>query len=538
MLASSSLIFSGRALGLSTLLMAKIIGTPATWAWLIASLVWGMMLSSAAITMIATSVILAPRALIAVKASWPGVSRKAILLPVLVRTSYAPMCWVIPPASAAVTFDIRIKSSKDVLPWSTCPMMVTIGALSRSSSSVSATSSSISSSMDLVNSTSKPNSSAMIVIASASRRWLMDTNIPRDKQAEIIWLTDTSKSAAKSLAEMNSVTFKIFTSSPSVSTSRSRSARLSRLDLVFPPGLLPWSLARVCLIWSWISLGVGSAFWIRCCGLPPAGRGWPGRDGWPGRGCAGLGPLASAGLFWPPCGAPGEPGVPGLLSMRFLGRFLSFPLSSEEATGPPFFFVLSTGSSILPSTVSPFSESALAEISSSGTTSGAGAGLGASTTFGAGAGVGVVGGAVATGAFGATWATGSGFFSSCFGAGAGFGCGAGGVGAGFLERSTFPKTRIPSNFGASEVIFSTTGSGALATGAGVTCGSWTGAGAGVGSTAFSCFGRSCSDAIGSWRFPIDKWEASSFSRAEDLNSFSNMDTWSNVILELGLFSTS
>ena len=49
--------------------------------------------------------------------------------------------------------------------------------------------------------------------------------------------------------------------------------------------------------------------------------------------------------------------------------------------------------------------------------------------------------------------------------------GAGGVGAGFLERSTFPKTRIPSNFGASEAIFSTTGSGAFATGAGVTFGS-------------------------------------------------------------------
>src|SRR5690606_13654496 len=67
MLASCSLIFSGLALGLSTLLIAKIMGTPATCAWLIASLVWGMMLSSAAITMIATSVILAPLALMAVK---------------------------------------------------------------------------------------------------------------------------------------------------------------------------------------------------------------------------------------------------------------------------------------------------------------------------------------------------------------------------------------------------------------------------------------------------------------------------------------
>jgi len=145
--------------------------------------------------------------------------------------------------------------------------------------------------------------------------------------------------------------------------------------------------------------------------------------------------------------------------MRFLGLFFSFPLSSEEATGPPFFLVRSTGSSILPSTVSPLRESALAEISSSGTTSVAGLGLGASTTLGVGIGAGAAG------------ATGSGFFSSCFGAGVGFGWGAGGVGAGFLERSTFPKTRIPSNFGASEAIFSTTGSGAFATGAGVTFGS-------------------------------------------------------------------
>jgi hypothetical protein len=32
---------------------------------------------------------------------------------------YAPMCWVIPPASRAVTFVERIASSRLVLPWST-----------------------------------------------------------------------------------------------------------------------------------------------------------------------------------------------------------------------------------------------------------------------------------------------------------------------------------------------------------------------------------------------------------------------------------
>src|SRR5690606_14187422 len=68
-LANCSLILSGFALGLSTLLIAKIMGTLATWAWLMASFVCGMILSSAAITMMATSVILAPLALMAVNAS-------------------------------------------------------------------------------------------------------------------------------------------------------------------------------------------------------------------------------------------------------------------------------------------------------------------------------------------------------------------------------------------------------------------------------------------------------------------------------------
>ena len=86
-LASSSLTFSGLAWGLSILLMAKIRGTPAIWAWLMASLVCGLTPSSAATTMMAMSVSLAPRARMAVKASWPGVSRKTMRLPRSVTTS-------------------------------------------------------------------------------------------------------------------------------------------------------------------------------------------------------------------------------------------------------------------------------------------------------------------------------------------------------------------------------------------------------------------------------------------------------------------
>ena len=119
------------------------IGTFAALAWLIASSVWGMTPSSAATTTIAMSVTLAPRARIAVNASWPGVSRKTTRRPSLV-TSLAPMCWVMPPRSPAATVVDRIASRRLVLPWSTWPMTVTIGArVTRSASSTSVKSSSL-----------------------------------------------------------------------------------------------------------------------------------------------------------------------------------------------------------------------------------------------------------------------------------------------------------------------------------------------------------------------------------------------------------
>ena len=63
------------------LLLATIIGTFAARAWLRASTVCGMTPSSAATTSTTMSVTLAPRARMAVKAAWPGVSMKVILLP-------------------------------------------------------------------------------------------------------------------------------------------------------------------------------------------------------------------------------------------------------------------------------------------------------------------------------------------------------------------------------------------------------------------------------------------------------------------------
>ena len=64
--------------GRSILLMATMIGTPASLAWLMASLVCGMTSSSAATTSTTMSVTFAPRARMAVNASWPGVSTKVI----------------------------------------------------------------------------------------------------------------------------------------------------------------------------------------------------------------------------------------------------------------------------------------------------------------------------------------------------------------------------------------------------------------------------------------------------------------------------
>ena len=93
--------------GLSILLIATISGTFAAFAWLMDSIVCGMTPSSAATTSTAMSVAWVPRARMEVNASWPGVSRNVIVRP-LHCAVYAPMCWVMPPASPAVTCALRM----------------------------------------------------------------------------------------------------------------------------------------------------------------------------------------------------------------------------------------------------------------------------------------------------------------------------------------------------------------------------------------------------------------------------------------------
>ena len=93
-----------------------------------ASSVWGLIPSLAATTNTTISVVFAPRALIEEKAAWPGVSIK-VSLPLEVSTSYAPICWVIPPASSSTTFVFLMKSRRVVFPWSTWPITVITAGL-------------------------------------------------------------------------------------------------------------------------------------------------------------------------------------------------------------------------------------------------------------------------------------------------------------------------------------------------------------------------------------------------------------------------
>ncbi|MNL47600.1 hypothetical protein D3C87_1703960 [compost metagenome] len=139
-------------------------------------------------------------------------------------------------------------------------MMVTTGARSSvSSTRSSSTSSSSASCCRLMNSTSLSNSFATSSITSASRRWLMDTIIPRLIHLLMTSVKLTSSRLASSLTEINSVTW-ITLLSLSASAAARFSAISSRLlrrylalrFLPLPPP--PASLACVSLILSWIAL--------------------------------------------------------------------------------------------------------------------------------------------------------------------------------------------------------------------------------------------------------------------------------------------
>ena len=134
---SSFLTLFGSAPSRSILFIATIIGTLASFEWLIASIVCGITPSFAATTITTISVTLAPLDRIDVNAACPGVSINVIVFFLGVLSWYAPMCWVIPPASPETILVSLSASSKLVFPWSTCPIIVTTGYLGCKSSSLS-----------------------------------------------------------------------------------------------------------------------------------------------------------------------------------------------------------------------------------------------------------------------------------------------------------------------------------------------------------------------------------------------------------------
>ncbi len=84
-----------------------------------------------------------------------------------------------PPASPETTFALRIASSSEVLPWSTWPMIVTIGGRDCRSSALSSTVSiTCSTSASETRTARWPNSSMISSAVSASMVWFMLTSMP------------------------------------------------------------------------------------------------------------------------------------------------------------------------------------------------------------------------------------------------------------------------------------------------------------------------------------------------------------------------
>ena len=90
------------------------------------------------------------------------------------------MCWVMPPASPETTLVLRIASSSEVLPWSTWPMMVTIGGRGcrLPSSSPEAWTITSSTSDSETRTTLWPNSSTMSAAVSGSMAWFCVAMMP------------------------------------------------------------------------------------------------------------------------------------------------------------------------------------------------------------------------------------------------------------------------------------------------------------------------------------------------------------------------
>ena len=131
------------------------------------------------------------------------------------------MCWVMPPASPAMTLVLRMLSSSEVLPWSTWPMTVTTGGRSVMSSSLTSAPSRTSSPYSLRNSISRSYSAASSSMLSFSRRWLMVAMMPMPKSLPISSWARVPSLSASSCTVMNSVSFSTATSTAASSSLRS-----------------------------------------------------------------------------------------------------------------------------------------------------------------------------------------------------------------------------------------------------------------------------------------------------------------------------
>ena len=117
------------------------------------------------------------------------------------------MCCVIPPASPAAIFDSRIASRRDVLPWSTCPMIVTTGSRGRRSAvTASRFCSRETSSSNEMTFASKPNSRQTSLATLISRGWLIVAMMPRPRSFVMMSLALRSIFSDSSLTVTPSVT--------------------------------------------------------------------------------------------------------------------------------------------------------------------------------------------------------------------------------------------------------------------------------------------------------------------------------------------
>ena len=160
------------------------------------------------------------------------------------------MCWVMPPASPSVTWEWRITSRMEVLPWSTWPITTTTGARGTRLASSSSLSSMMRSSMVTTTSFSTLawNSSATSTAVSKSMVSLMAANTPRLISFLMTSGAETFSRRANSPTVISSGTSMVMCLAARSRAMRfKRSASVSRLPRRWPRRWL-FRLGNFCLV--------------------------------------------------------------------------------------------------------------------------------------------------------------------------------------------------------------------------------------------------------------------------------------------------